>query len=222
MMQTEPSCVLVIINYQTPDLTLRAFNSFHTFYPNFPVILVDNGSRDNSQSLLTELQQKHPDQISVIHLPKNIHHGPAMHTMLHHGDSKYVFFLDSECEVFREGFIEQMLELAKREEKVLAVGKKIFMNKRGFDVEESADTIPYIRPFCMLVHRRNYQLLPPFQKHGSPCLQTMREAGKKNFSLLHFPVLEYVQHTGRGTVNRFGYQLGMRDKFNYLLHRLGV
>jgi GT2 family glycosyltransferase len=222
MMQTETTCILVIINYQTPDLTLRAFNSFSSFYPGFPVTIVDNGSRDNSQSVLAELQRSHPEQISLVNFPQNIHHGPAMDALLRDGNSKYVLFLDSDCEVHRGGFIERMLELAEQEKNVFAVGKKIFMNKRGFDVEESSNATPYIRPFCMLIHRKNYRQLPPFQKHGSPCLETMREAGKQNYSLLHFPVLDYVRHEGRGTVNRFGYQLGLRDKFNYFFHRLGI
>ncbi len=221
-MQAETLCVLVIINYQTPDLTLRAFNTFHTFYPKFPVTIVDNGSRDNSQSLFVELQHSHSELITLVNFPKNIHHGPAMDAMLRDGNTKYVFFLDSDCEVLHGGFIEQMLELAEQEKNVFAVGKKIFMNKRGFDVEQSEDTIPYIRPFCMLVHRQNYRQLPPFQKHGSPCLETMREAVRQNFSLIHFPVLDYVRHKGKGTVGRFGYQLGLKDKMNYVLHRLGL
>ncbi|MBI5216912.1 MAG: glycosyltransferase [Ignavibacteriae bacterium] len=222
MNAAETTCVLVIINYQTPDLTLQAFNSFHKFYSKVPVTIVDNGSRDNSQSLFAEIQRSHPEQISIVNFPKNIHHGPAMDAMLRQGNSKYIFFLDSDCEVMQGGFMEQMLELAEQEKNVFAVGKKIFMNKRGFDVEESNNAIPYIRPFCMLVHRQNYKQLPPFRKHGSPCLETMRAAAKQNFSLIHFPVLDYIRHEGRGTVGRFGYQLGLKDNLNYVLHRLGL
>ncbi|MBI3189646.1 MAG: glycosyltransferase family 2 protein [Ignavibacteriales bacterium] len=222
MKKQNTPCIAVIINYQTPDLVLRAFHSFHKFYPALPIILADNGSQDSSKSVLLEIQQSSPSRIEVVFFERNLHHGPAMDAILHRGSSKYVLFIDSDCEILQGGFIEKMIEVAEQQPGVFAVGKKIFINKRGYDIAETKGAIPYIRPFCMLVHREHYQHLTPFRKHGSPCLQTMREAALCGYALLDFPVLEYVQHKGRGTVERYGYQLGLNGKLNHLLHWFGL
>jgi hypothetical protein len=96
------------------------------------------------------------------------------------------------------------------------------MNRRGFDVDESAGGTPYIRPLCMMLRRPLYLTLPPFRRHGAPCLANMRAAHEQNLQLVPFPVEHYVDHEGRGTAARLGYHLGLRGKVNHLLNSLGV
>ncbi len=144
-----------------------------------------------------------------------------MDQALRHLQSPYVLFLDSDCEVNNGGFIEPMIAQLDESSNHYIIGKKIFMNKRGFDIPEGPDAIPYIRPLCMLVKREVYLTLPPFERHGTPCLVNMREAVSRGLTLLHFPVDEYVYHEGRGTAGRHGYKLGWRGKMNHLLNRLG-
>jgi hypothetical protein len=74
----------------------------------------------------------------------------------------------------------------------------------------------------MLLRRRTYLTLPPFRRHGAPCLHNMRAAVAAGLRLAHVPVEEYVQHEGRGTAGRYGYGLGWKGKLNHVLNRLGV
>ncbi len=214
------SVTVVIINYETPDLTERAVRSLRTAYPGIGVLLIDNGSSDGSDAVVKDLQKLNGKKTEIIMNVRNIHHGPAMDEALRALQTPCVLFLDSDCDVRRGGFIEQMVALMNSEAKNYAIGKRIFMNDRGFDVEEQPGAHPYIRPICMLVRREMYWSLPPFERHGAPCLANFIVADRSGLALVHFPVEDFVFHEGRGTASRHGYQLGLRGKVNHLLNKL--
>ncbi len=213
---------VVVINFQTPDLTSQAVRSLRRFYPDVPLLLIDNGSGDTSPRALEELRQAQPGPTELLLNVTNLHHGPAMDLALRLLQTPYVLMFDSDCLVERGGFLEAMLDLAQETPQGYAVGKKIFMNDRGFDVAESPGAHPYIRPICMLVNRERYLKFPPFERHGAPCLANMRAAAAAGLALLHFPVEDYVRHLGRGTASRHGYRLGWRGRLNHLLNRFGL
>jgi GT2 family glycosyltransferase len=136
--------------------------------------------------------------------------------------SRFVLFIDSDCVVTKGGFLEIMLAKLEESEHLYAAGKLIFMNRRGYDVSESSHSYPYIRPICMLIKRELYLRLPPFRRHGAPCLANMRAAVRNNLGLIHVPVEEYLLHEGRGTAGRHGYRLGLSGRLNHILNRLGM
>jgi glycosyltransferase involved in cell wall biosynthesis len=213
---------VVIINFRTPDLTERAVRSLRRFYPDIVLLLIDNDSHDGNIHLLRNLLALSPEQTRLIENPSNRHHGPAMNQGLRLAKTPYVLFLDSDCEVLKGGFVESMLKMLIENDRCYAVGKRIFMNDRGFDVIDGPDAHPYIRPICMLVKRESYLSLPPFVRHGAPCLANMRAAAAQGLTLSNFPVEEYVHHEGRGTASRHGYKLGVRGKINHVLNKLGL
>ncbi|MDP2208131.1 MAG: glycosyltransferase family 2 protein [Bacteroidota bacterium] len=212
----------VIINYQTPDLIRHAIASFRKFYPNVQLILIDNGSRDESVKILTDIQSTQSATTKLVLNKTNIHHGPAMHQAINLCSSDLVLFLDSDCEVLGGGFIEAMIELIEQDKQHYAVGKTEFLNERGFLVKPNQKSIRYIRPICMLVRKTLYNALPPFQLHGAPCLANMKEAAERNFGLIEFDIHKFIFHKGRGTASKFGYGLGIRGKVNYLLNKLNL
>lgn len=213
---------MVIVNFNTPDLTQRAVTSFRHFYPDINLILIDNGSSDNSIATLHHVQQQHPDKTEVIRHARNLHHGPAMDAGVRNAATPHVMFLDSDCEVQTGGFVETMLASLASDPANYAAGKKIFMNHSGFDTDDEKNGIPYIRPFCMMLKRDMYFLLPPFRRHGSPCLANMRTAMQRGYRLIDYPVEQFVKHEGRGTAGAFGYHLGLKGKLNYLLNKMGI
>lgn len=209
----------VVINFRTPDLTTRAVTSFRRFYPRLLLLIIDNGSGAGDFVRLQQLSASAPDVITLITNPANLHHGPAMDQASRLARTPFVLFLDSDCEILRGGFLEGMLELLSDGPPRYAVGKKILMNDRGFDVTENGHE--YVRPVCMLMNRALYRELPPFERHGAPCLANMRAASERGLQLLHFPIDDYVRHDGRGTAGRHGYRLGWRGRLNHMLNRLG-
>ncbi len=183
---------------------------------------MDNGSTDESPAVLEHLKVSSPHTSLVLHR-SNLHHGPAMHDAAMRLETPLVLFVDSDCEVLRGGFVEEMSALLESDSGSYAVGKRVYMNRRGFDVPDPAPgTTPYIRPICLMLKRDVYVTLPPFERHGAPCLRNMTEAVRQGFSLEDFPIENFVRHEGRGTAGRFGYNLGFWGKLNHLLNKLGM
>ena len=218
----DSAVTVVVINFRTPDLTRRAVESFRACYPELPLLLIDNGSGDESGGILERLREMRPGCTKLIMNASNLHHGPGMDQALRNAETPYVLFLDSDCEVLRGGFVEAMHTAAEEDAHNYAVGKRIFMNDRGFDVPERPGAHPYVRPICMLVRREFYLQLPPFERHGAPCLSNMRAARAAGLELVHFPVEDFVRHDGRGTASRHGYRLGWRGRLNHLMNKIGL
>ena len=209
----------VIINFQTPDYLNTAVNSFCSEYPDIPVLIIDNGSRDNSKEMITRLQTKWPN-VEAEFLDDNIYHGPAMNkAAIELVKTKYIFFLDSDTETLKGGFIEEMYSLLQ-ENKVYAVGGLNQVNERGFQTTDGNITIlqtPY-----MLLDRELYSGFKPFIHHGQPTMLNYRDAWEKGYELRSFPVSKYIYHKWRGTAERFGYGLGLKGKLDFVLNKLGL
>ncbi len=211
----------VIINYKTPELTEAAVRSLNIYYPDLKIIVIDNGSKMKMlERIRFEVNLLFSGNVELISNLKNIHHGPAMHQAINYIRTDYALFFDSDCKVIKKGFLEKMIKLIKTDKLNYAVGKLIFLNKRGFPTDDPQKGFAYIKPFAMLLKCDIYKKLPPFQKHGSPCLENMIAAVNNGFKLINFDVEEYILHLGRGTASKFGYNLGIKGKINYVLNKL--
>ncbi len=194
----------LIVNYGTPDLTRAAVWSLRSLYPELPIVVVDNGSPDDSRARLAVLAGEAGGV--TLHTPaENLHHGPGLDYGIRRIVTPWVLTFDSDCLAYRAGFLEGMHALADGDANAYMVGQLHQVNDDGFDAPAGHD---YVHPKCALVRRDSYLLLPPFARHGAPCLANEREAAAQGLGLLDYPVRDYVFHIGEGTVQRFGYGLG--------------
>ena len=66
----QPSVLVVILNWNTPQETLAALESVHKMdYPNYRVAVIDNGSTDDSLSLLSGITTK---TVQLVTAPQNL------------------------------------------------------------------------------------------------------------------------------------------------------
>ena len=210
----------VVVNYRTPDLLETAGTSFRNFYSNIELVIVDNGSNDRSGDVIDSLVRSNRARTKCIMLDKNYYHGPAMDRAARLIEKEILFFLDTDTETEREGFIQLMLQEFNRHERVYGVGRLDKVNKRGFAAEDGAITI-LLSPYMML-RRKTYLDLPPFKHQGMPTLKNFSAAGAKGYLLRNFDIASYIKHYGRGTASKFGYGLGLRGKLDYLLNKTGL
>jgi hypothetical protein len=199
---THITCILV--NFKTKRLTKQALTTFLDYYSSVHVILVDNGSHDDSTNLVRQAGKVYPGVTSVLY-DTNIGHGPAMHNAIKQSTTDYVFTLDSDCIVQRVGFLEQMLERAQSGN-LYAIGWRRWVDRlTGVPLEWHIEKppakkfIPYIHPCASLYNRRMYHQLYPFTHHGAPCIINMREATSKQFKMQSFPIFDYIKHLKAGT-----------------------
>ncbi|MBK7916670.1 MAG: glycosyltransferase [Chloroflexi bacterium] len=198
----------LIINYKTPDLLRTCVESFRAHYPQTPLLLIDNGSADDSTDLICQLAASSAHTQCLLN-PRNLFHGPAMNQGIHHSATPYVFLLDSDCRILQGGFLEQMRRLLEQHD-AYAVGRLQHKNRFGYDVPPGTrSAILYGDPHALLLRKSVYITLPPFIHLGAPCLPNMKLAQQQQ-QVLAFPIAQYVNHKGRGTCGRFGYGLGWR------------
>lgn len=214
-----PDVECVIVHHCTPDLLDAAVRTFRVHEPTIPIVVVDNGSDSGSDAVLDVLDSL--DGVVVDRLGTNRHHGPAMdHALRHQTRADAVLFLDSDTET-RAPFVAAMTEALEAAPDAIAAGKVVRVDRRGFAGGPRA-TIPVPVSWHALVRRSVYLTLPPFRHHGLPMLDTMVAAQRAGHPVVPFPVERAVWHKGRGTVERVGYGLGWRSRWDYLCHRLGL
>lgn len=215
------SITTVIINFQTPELLNVAVSSFKTSYPDVKVIVIDNGSKDEGKSkAVIEKLESDFSNIESIFFKKNIFHGPAMDLAIReYVDSKFTFFLDSDTETIKSGFLEEMITSLKLSEMTYGIGETVRVNKRGYksDVGINILQTPYV-----IIKNDIYKSLRPFVHHGQPCMYNFIDAKNKGYKLLEFAVSKYIDHLWRGTAGKFGYGLGIKGKIGFILNKLGL
>ena len=74
---------VLIVNYRTLDLTRRCLESLLLFYPQAGVLLIDNGSGDDSSEYIAGVAARSRN-ITAIFNPTNHYHGPALDQGLRH------------------------------------------------------------------------------------------------------------------------------------------
>jgi glycosyltransferase involved in cell wall biosynthesis len=209
---------VLIVNYRTLELTARCLESLQAYYPPVKIILVDNGSADESTAYIRKMAERFAN-IQAILNPKNRYHGPALDQGLRTARTRLVFCLDSDCEILRSGFLEAMAAFFA-DPRCYAVGELVQMNRFGYPVPPAKGrTFPYIHPRRMLLSRDKYLELGRFGHHGAPCLANMRQAVQRSYHLHDFPIQEYILHLGRGTCDSYGYGLGLRHTIENLFNR---
>lgn len=199
-----------VVNYGTPDLTRAAVWSLRSLYPPLPIVVVENHSPDDSALRLRALADE-AGGVTLLEQAKNLHHGPGLDLALRTAEAPWVLVFDSDAVAYRGGFLEAMLREAEAAGAYM-VGQLHRVDEAGFD----GGPHPYVHPKCALVRREGYLALPPFEKHGAPCLANERAAVARGLVLLDFPVNDHVLHLGEGTVRRHGYGLGARSRLDRL------
>ena len=199
----------LIVNYKTLRLTRICVESFLDFYPSAKMLLIDNGSFDASTVYIEHMASRY-ENVNQILYQKNIYHGPALDQGIRAAQTGYVFTLDSDCEVVRGGFLEEMLHQFENP-LLYATGNLTYKNRHGFNCKkEDKRAIKYINPHAMMIETYKYQMLSPFFHHGAPCIKNMSDAERKGFLVENFPIEPYIRHEGRGTCSKYGYGLGPR------------
>lgn len=210
---------IVITHFQTPDLLKTAVTSLRRVYPQSKLTILDNGSQDGSEATIKEIQEELPQRTNVLLLEKNIFHGPAMHRAMSDIEEDYVFFLDSDTETRKGGFLEAMENEIELSDTIYGVGRCLTVSNRGYQKKTG---ITVLAPAYMMIRRSMYFDFPPFEHHGMPVLKNFIAAQAKGLALRSFPIEDYIEHQWRGTASRFGYGLGWRAKMDFVLNKMGL
>jgi glycosyltransferase involved in cell wall biosynthesis len=214
----------IVVNFRTLSETQTCLSTLRAAYPTLGVIVVDNGSADESTEFLLRLERE-DEHIRVIVNESNVFHGPALDQGMRAAETRLVFLLDSDCEILHGGFLEPLVEAFRDDPSLYAVGKRGYANRYGYGpISERERWTYYIHPFAAVVDREKYFTLPPFVHHGAPLYRNMWGATKRGYGLRHVMIEDHVAHRRRTTASVHGYgfdrRLRLQDRMNALDHRI--
>jgi glycosyltransferase involved in cell wall biosynthesis len=78
------------------SLVIRAMKVAGTLTPDFEVIVVNDGSSDETPKILDELARLYPDHVRIVHHPQNRGYGGALRTGFRTASKELVFYTDGD------------------------------------------------------------------------------------------------------------------------------
>jgi len=131
-----PKVVIIILNWNGKEDTIECLGSLnHITYPNYEIILVDNGSMDGSVECFRGLYP----EIEIIENEDNFGFAEGNNVGIRRAldkDSKYVLLLNNDTIVDRK-FLMELVEVAESDDKIGAVQSKI-LRKDNSNIIDSA------------------------------------------------------------------------------------
>ena len=187
---------IVTANYKTPDLIKRLVEGLLRHYPQVRLLLIDNGSKDASTEYIRKMAtSKH--NIQVILNKINVGHGPAMHQGIGCCETPLVCLIDSDCIIQKAGGLE-LLAAPFSDPEVYATGERLLVDPGGNTRNKGT---PYVHPSRLMIDRKKYRKLPPFNHHGAPVAANMFGAAKAGYVLVNVPEInKYMHHPGQGLI----------------------
>lgn len=128
-------CSIIVLNYQGEKIIKKTLDSLTALnYPkdSYEIIVVDNGSKDNSKKVITDWIASHQSSVSsfrspiVIYLPKNYGFAGGNNRGIQKATGKYVLLLNNDCTV-EKNLLTELVAIAEKDEKIFAVNAKIML-----------------------------------------------------------------------------------------------
>lgn len=121
---------IIIVNYNTPDLTTACLNSIieHCQSQSYEIILVDNGSQDDSVNKL----RKKFSEITIIANPQNVGFAKANNQALRIATGSYLWLLNSDTTI-NQDTLPTLLSAFKKYPHLAVVSPKVLLPSGQID-----------------------------------------------------------------------------------------
>lgn len=123
---------IIIVTWNTVQITLKCVQTINKFLDNPEIIIVDNGSKDNTVELLSKEKN-----VKVVENHANLGFAKANNIGLHYASHKYILFMNSDIELI-DNSINDLFKYFQDKNKIGIIGPK-FLNP---DLTEQASVFP--------------------------------------------------------------------------------
>jgi GT2 family glycosyltransferase len=132
--------LIVVLNWNGINDTLECLDSLLAqTYKNFQILVVDNGSADNSKELLTKYQQKHSDKIDVVYNPRNFGFAGGVNTGIEWAlsdDFEYVALFNNDATADKN-WLKSLIEAVSVDKVGIVTG--LLLHKDGKTIDSTGD-----------------------------------------------------------------------------------
>lgn len=123
----QPLVSIIIVNWNGKDLLFDCLKSLTKIsYPNFEVIVVDNGSTDGSVEMIGKLRISNYE-LRIIKNKNNLGFAEANNIGVKEANGEYVLLLNNDTEV-KSDFLEKLVKTMEEDYKVAVVQPKIIFS----------------------------------------------------------------------------------------------
>lgn len=136
---------IIILNYKLPEMTCACINSIieHTQNVDYEIVLVDNGSQDNSKNIFDSNLSK-ISNINIIYSDINLGFGMGNNLGVNKATGDYIFILNNDT-LFYENSLKILLEefksLSARDD-IGFIQPRLYLNKEKDKVQQTNAEIP--------------------------------------------------------------------------------
>jgi GT2 family glycosyltransferase len=138
---------IIILNYNTPDITLNCINSIlkNTNKINFEIVLVDNGSDKSSQKLFKK-KLFGIKNINLIYSKKNLGFGSGNNLGVENSKGNFLFFINSDTLIY-ENSVKLLFDEYYRLSKINKIGfiqPRLYLNEDHSLLQQTNSKIPSV------------------------------------------------------------------------------
>ncbi|MEZ5286039.1 MAG: glycosyltransferase family 2 protein [Vicinamibacterales bacterium] len=194
------------------SLVITAVQAAEALTPDYEVIVVNDGSQDDTPRILDELARIYPDHVRIVHHPKNRGYGGALRSGFAHATKDLVFYTDGDAQYDPS---EMALLWARLTEEVDWVnGWKISRSDPlhriiiGRIYHHTVKTLFGLRVRDVdcdfrLMRRRIFDVVRLEKDSGVICLEMMKKFQDAGFRVAEVPVHHYHRAFGKSQFFNF-------------------
>jgi len=140
-----PKISIVILNWNGLKYTIECLESLKkSTYPNYEVIVVDNGSKGNDADILEE---KYKGYIKLIRNKENLGFpggsNIAIKQIIAQGESDYVLLLNNDAKIIQKDWLDKLVKVGEKEENIGIVGCTLLFPSGKFQLGGRALKNPF-------------------------------------------------------------------------------
>lgn len=81
-----------------PSMVMTTLLTLRQISDDYEVVVINDGSQDHTPQLLDELARLYPDEVRIIHHPKNRGYGGALRSGFGHASKEWIFYTDGDAQ----------------------------------------------------------------------------------------------------------------------------
>lgn len=124
-MKRIPKVFVIILNWNGAEDTIKCVNSFLQLqYPNYGIVVIDNGSTDNSTQ---RIKEKFPD-ITLIETGKNLGYAGGNNVGIRYAlknGAAYNLIINNDTEMVKPNFLQQMVRAMEADQTIGIMGPRV-------------------------------------------------------------------------------------------------
>lgn len=133
----KPPVSILIVNWNSKENLVDCFESlFKISYSNFEVIMVDNGSVDDS---VKYTEERYP-QVKIIKSKKNLGFAGGNNSGLKYCKGKYILFLNNDT-IVTKSFLDDLVGFIEKDENIAVVQPTILFHRPNTPMHEKINSV---------------------------------------------------------------------------------